>query len=207
MIGTSNTPLSMMSNHGDPVIADHSPPLNNVGRSQSADLFGTQSEHSQYGDESLFLHESFNKQMALPFRSPLADESFQSPMPDGSFSFNSPQTNGSDSGAHHGSMNFQSPPAQNNDGSMHYQSPAPHQVAQLHQDSGVGFATPPHSGMYNSPKDSGMVYQDSKIYSSPAQLQQQHVDQNVYQPARTDEVDFQNMGMYVNPSNLGHQQR
>ncbi|KAK0945150.1 hypothetical protein LTS01_026067, partial [Friedmanniomyces endolithicus] len=50
MLGTSNTPLSMTS-HGDPVIADHSPPLTGVGRSQSADIFGTPGEHPQFNDE------------------------------------------------------------------------------------------------------------------------------------------------------------
>lgn len=209
MIGTSNTPLSMMSSHGDPVIADHSPPLNGVGRSQSADIFGTPGEHSHFGDEGLFLSESFNKQMALPFRSPLIDESFHSPMPEGTFNFNSSAVNGSDNSSRSAQMQFQSPPPQTQDGSVHFQSPASQpQAQQLHQDSGIAFATPPHSGMYNSPKESGMVYQDSKIYSSPSQLhnQQQH-DQNSYSGATTDDVDFNNFGMYVNPSNLGHQQR
>ncbi|EMC97904.1 hypothetical protein BAUCODRAFT_46155, partial [Baudoinia panamericana UAMH 10762] len=72
MIGTSNTPLSIMS--GDPVIADHSPPLTGVDRSQSADIFGTPGEHPTFSDDSLYLSESFNKQMQLPFRSPLTDE-------------------------------------------------------------------------------------------------------------------------------------
>ncbi|MBE7158483.1 MAG: hypothetical protein INR62_08640 [Rhodospirillales bacterium] len=219
MIGTSNTPLSMMSSHhGDPVIADHSPPLNGVGgRSQSADLFGTPGEHAHFGDDSLFLSESFNKQIALPFRSPLTDEYAHSPMPDASFAFNSPQTS-DNGGAHnhhqHAHMQFQSPPPQTQDGSMHFQSPASAQ--QLHQDSGVAFATPPaqQSGMYsNSPKDSsggGMVYQDAKIYSSPAQLhnqqhgQSQRHDQGAYQSSGAEDVEFQGYGLYVDPSNLGN---
>lgn len=204
MIGTSNTPLSIMSSHGDPVIADHSPPLNGVGRSQSADIFGTPGEHSQFGDEGLFLSESFNKQIALPFRSPLTEESFHSPMPDTTFNFNSPQTNGSDNSAHHLQMHFQSPPPQPQDGSVHFQSPPSQpQAQQLHQDSGVAFATPPQSGMHNSPKDGGgMVYQDSKIYSSPAPLQNQQQQQQ-QQPAAAEDVDFSQYGMYVNPSSLG----
>lgn len=217
MIGTSNTPLSMMSNHGDPVIADHSPPLNGVGRSQSADIFGTPGEHSHFGEEGLFLSESFNKQMALPFRSPLTEESFHSPMPDASFTFNSPPTNPSSdhSSRHAAPLHFQSPPPppQPQDaGPAHFHSPASTQ--QLHQDSGVAFATPPaQSGLYhgNSPKDSGMVYQDAKIYSSPAQLQQQQhqrsqQQQHEFPGASDEEVDFgANFGLYVDPSNLGHQ--
>jgi len=212
MIGTSNTPLSMMSSHGDPVIADHSPPLNGPGRSQSADIFGTPGEHSQYGDESLFLSESFNKQMALPFRSPLVDEHFHSPMPDGSFNFQSPPPHGTDQAGQQMHMQFQSPPPPTRDGQMHFPSPAPQSHAQqLHQDSGVQFATPPHSGMYsNSPKDSGMVYQDSKVFSSPGQLptsqheQQQH-QQDFTVTTSAEGADFNNQfGLYVNPSNLGH---
>ena len=153
MIGTSNTPLSMYS-HGDPVIADDSPPLNGVGRSQSVDFFGTPTEHSQFGDEGMYLSESFNKHMSLPFRSPLNEEPFHSPMPDGTFSFNSPPANGADMNGHQTPMNFQSPP---------------------HQDSGVSFSTPSHmshdqSNMYNSPRDGSIIYQDSKMYASPTQI-------------------------------------
>ncbi|KAK3065712.1 hypothetical protein LTR53_018116, partial [Teratosphaeriaceae sp. CCFEE 6253] len=90
MLGTSNTPLSMTS-HGDPVIADHSPPLTGVGRSQSADIFGTPGEHPQFNDEGMYLSESFQKQIQLPFRSPMTDGSFHSPLPpQSSFDFQSP---------------------------------------------------------------------------------------------------------------------
>lgn len=195
MIGTSNTPLSVHS-HGDPVIADHSPPLNGVGRSHSADIFGTPGDPSQFGDDGLYLSETFNKQMQLPFRSPLPDESFHSPMPDGTFSFQTPPTTGPD---------FTGQQATN------YQSPQ-----QLHQDSGVSFSTPSQDAgnMYNSPKDSGMVYNDGKVYSSPGQMHQIPNDGSGYQqsPLGTatsgDDLDMQNLGMYgtINPNSLGNNQ-
>lgn len=198
MIGTSNTPLSVYS-HGDPVIADDSPPLNGVGRSQSTDFFGTPGDHSQFGDEGLYLSESFNKQMALPFRSPLPDEPFHSPMPDGAFNFHSPSTTAPDMAGQQTPMNFQSPSHQSQ-----------------HQDSGVAFSTPSHmsqdqSTMFNSPKDSGMMYQESKMYTSPAPIHQVPHDQNLYQqsPLRNetsnDDLDMQNLGMFgtIDPNALG----
>lgn len=198
MIGTSNTPLSMYS-HGDPVIADDSPPLNGVGRSQSADFFGTPGEHSQFGDEGLYLSESFHKQMSLPFRNPMSEDSFHSPMPDSAYNYNSPRTTGAEANGQHTPMNFQSPSHQS-----------------LHQDSGVAFSTPSHvshdqSSMYPSPKDGSVVYHDSKMYTSPAQMHQMPHDQNVYQqsPLRNETgnegLDMPNLGMYVNPNSLGNQ--
>jgi hypothetical protein len=215
MIGTSNTPLSMASG-SDPVIADHSPPLNGLGRSQSADIFGTPGDSSQFGDDSLYLSESFNKQMALPFRNPMQDD-FNSPMPDTQFSFDMPQSAESQMSlpyrAHDGTMNFQSPPHQD----MSFQSPTP--GGNMHQDSGIAFSTPshaPHDQHYNfnSPKDSGMVYQDHKMYQSPAPMQQLPDDQNMYQqsplsqstPGQASDIDMQNMGMYIDPNNLSQPQ-
>ncbi len=194
MIGTSNTPLSVHS-HGDPLIADHSPPLNGVDRSHSADMFGTPGEHPQFGDEAMFLSESFNKQMQLPFRSPLTDESFHSPMPDAAFNFQSPPSASHDMSGHQQSMNFPSP---------HSQQP------QMHQDSGVAFSTPSQDSgtMYGTPKDSGMVYNDGKVYSSPGQMQQLPQDQNIYQQSplsNTASDEMQNLGMYgtIDPNSLG----
>lgn len=200
MIGTSNTPLSVYS-HGDPIIADDSPPLNGVGRSQSSDFFGTPDEHSQFGDEGLYLSESFNKHMSLPFRSPLSEEPLHSPMPDGTFTFNSPPTTGADMNGHQTPMNFQSP------------------AHQSHQDSGVSFSTPSHVShdqptMYNSPKDGNIVYQDSKMYASPTQINLPH-DQNVYyqSPLRNEtpneELDMHGFGMFstIDPNSLGQQQK
>jgi hypothetical protein len=195
MIGTSNTPLSVHS-HGDPVIADHSPPLSGVGRSHSADIFGTPGEHPQFGDDGLYLSESFNKQMQLPFRSPLSDESFHTPLPDGSFNFHTPTT---------------SAPDMNGQQQMAFQSPHTHQP-QMHQDSGVSFSTPSQDtgNMYNSPKDSGMVYQDAKVYSSPSQMHQVPNEQNVYQQSPLgnatsgEDLDMQHLGFgTIDPSNLG----
>lgn len=201
MIGTSNTPLSVIS-HGDPVIADHSPPLNGIGRSQSADMFGTPGEHSHFGDEGMYLSESFNKQMSLPFRSPLSEESFHSPMPDGSFNFNSPPTSGPDMTGQKTSFNFQSAQSQS-------------QPQTMHQDSGVSFSTPSQGdqgNMYNSPKDSGMVYQDSKMYQSPGSMHHLPNEQNMYHQSPlshgtpAEELDMQNLGMFgtIDPSSLGH---
>lgn len=219
MIGTSNTPLSMNS-HGDPVIADHSPPLSGVGRSQSADIFGTPGEHSQFGDDGMYLSESFNKQITLPFRSPSYDDSFHSPLPEGAFNYQSPPGT---SGGHpvpmpmhdqHVQMNFQSPPHQTQDGSMVFHSPQgqPHH-SQQHQDSGVSFSTPSNMSheqttTFDSPQNSGMVYQESKMYASPGQMQQQLSDEQHLFPATSgEESDMNNFVMYVDPSNLGQPQR
>ncbi|KJX93895.1 hypothetical protein TI39_contig4243g00001 [Zymoseptoria brevis] len=214
MIGTSNTPLSM-SSHGDPVIADHSPPLNGVGRSQSADIFGTHGEGSQLGDEGLYLSETFNKQMALPFRSPGLQEDFQSPMHDGMFNFQSPSNSGQDSQNNMNmsgqqQMHFQSSPQHNAD-SSNYQSPSQHQSS-MHQDSGVSFSTPSHishdqSSMFNSPQDNGMLYQDSKAYSSPGHMQQLADDQQMFtSPGHGMDMNTQQM-LYVDPHSLGQQQQ
>ena len=223
MIGTSNTPLSITS-HGDPVIADHSPPLTGIGRSQSADIFGTPGEGSHFGDDSHYLSESFNKQMQLPFRSPLSEEAFHAPMPDGMFNFQSPPP-----GSSHSQMSmpyrgqdqqmvFQSPPHQGQDGSMSFQTPTPHGQQQMHQDSGISFSTPSHLSQeqattYHSPKDSGMVYQDSKMYQSPGPMQQLSEEHNMYhqsplgQSTPGNDFDSNQMGMYgtIDPNNLGQQ--
>lgn len=233
MIGTSNTPISMNS-HGDPAIADQSPPLTGIGRSQSADIFGTPGEHPQFGDESMYLHESFNKQIQLPFRSPMSDHSFHSPMPDGNFNFQSPPgtmhsqmhlpMDGQQSQQHPMSFDVPLPPSQ--DGSMVFQSPSPYvpqpvqqQQQQHHQDSGVAFSTPTHppkdhSTTFNSPKDSGMFYQDSKVFSSPGQMQAQMSDeQNHYlqsplgpnDGASAGDAGMHHLGMYgtIDPNSLG----
>ena len=200
MIGTSNTPLSMT--HGDPAIADHSPPLSGIGRSQSADIFGTPSEHSQYGDDSIYLSESFNKQIQLPFRSPMPEDAFHA-LPDGSYHFQTPPgTSGSqtsmpmdnNSNNPHNQMPFDCPPPPPHDGSMIFQSPPNrHIMQQHHQDSGVAFSTPSHlppdsAAIFDSPKDhSSLLYQDhgdAKLYTSPGQIQphlQDEQPQHVYQ--------------------------
>ncbi|KAK4504718.1 hypothetical protein PRZ48_002680 [Zasmidium cellare] len=201
MIGTSNTPLSIAS-HGDPVIADHSPPLNGVGRSQSADIFGTPGESSQISDEGIYLSESFNKQIALPFRSPISEDTFHSPMPDGMFNFQSPQASGPE-----GHMNMQGAPQMNFQSPSHdgtnYNSPS-HQ-GQTHQDSGVDFSTPSQqqAAMFNSP-DNGMLYQDSKMYSSPGQMN--NVSDELFQQSPANQFDMQTQQMFfVDPNTLGQQ--
>ncbi|KAF2769001.1 hypothetical protein EJ03DRAFT_343619 [Teratosphaeria nubilosa] len=213
MIGTSNTPLSISSH--DPVIADHSPPLTGPGRSQSADIFGTPGEHSQFGDEALYLSESFNKQIQLPFRSPISDATFHSPMPNGSFDFQSPP------GTSHSQVSypmnghaFDVPPP-HTQGEMIFDSPHQHAVQQ-HQDSGVAFSTPSHipqdqAAIFNSPKDGGMLYQETKVYTSPGQMHQSLPEDYQHSPLANngagEELDLNNMGMYgtIDPNSLGHQ--
>ena len=215
MLGTSNTPLSMTS-HGDPVIADHSPPLTGIGRSQSADIFGTPGEHSQFGDEGMYLSESFHKQIQLPFRSPMTDGSFHSPMPHSSYDFQSPPgTSGSQShvqfGGHSSLPNFDLPlpPPQLQDGSMVFHSPPTLQHApQQHQDSGVSFSAPSHMPQhkptaFNSPKDNGMLYHDSKVFSSPGQLHHLPDEQALYQNSPLANGSNGDELLYVDPNHLG----
>jgi hypothetical protein len=218
MLGTSNTPLSIAS-HGDPVIADHSPPLSGIGRSQSADIFATPGDHSQFNDEGLYLSESFNKQIQLPFRSPMTEQSFHSPMPQGSFDFQSPPgTNGGsqmhlplDGHQEQQSFDLSMPPQQTQDGSMVFQS-SPTHIPQQHQDSGVSFSTPTHVSQdqtvtFNSPKDSGMLYQDSKVFSSPGQMHQLPDDQHIYQNSPLANGTSSDEFLYIDPNSLGHHQQ
>ena len=69
-IQQSISPLSAMS-HGDPVIAHHSPPLANIGRSASADFLSMHDDHhSNMSDDGLMLSEMYSKQnLNLPIRS------------------------------------------------------------------------------------------------------------------------------------------
>ncbi|KXT10182.1 hypothetical protein AC579_4488 [Pseudocercospora musae] len=209
MLGTSTTPLSAVTSHGDPIIADHSPPLNGMGRSQSADIFGTPGEHSQLGDEALYLSESFNKQIALPFRSPIAEDTFQSPMPEGMFGFQSPPASGPDGILNmngQSQVSYQSP--QHDPTGSNYHSPS-QQPGQMHQDSGVSFSTPSQdqTAMFNSPAENGMLYQDSKMYSSPGQMQHVSDEQQMFHQSPGQGFDMQNHQMFfVDPHSLGQQQ-
>jgi hypothetical protein len=101
---------------------------------------------------------------------------------------------------------------------MNFQSPPSHQqTQQMHQDSGVSFSTPSQqdqSNMFNSPKDNGMVYQDSKMYSSPGQLHQLPNEQNMYHQSplgQSTPGEEMNLSMFgtIDPNALGqqHQQR
>lgn len=74
MIPQSHTPLSHVS-HPEPQIANHSPPLDGMHRSASADMFGLVHDHHNMNDESLMLSEMYSKQnlnIAMP--SPNFDE-------------------------------------------------------------------------------------------------------------------------------------
>ena len=171
MIGTSNTPISMMS--GDPVIADQSPPFNASGRSQSADIFSTPGEHPSLTDDSLSL--DMAKAMQVPFRSPLGDynsNNYNTSFTDDSFDFQSPP-----SSSHKMDLPFRS-----HDSGMSFQTPTHHQHhPQLHQDSGVSFTSPHDPQMYHTPKENGSImYHDNKLYHSPSHM---HDSSNFQTPA------------------------
>ena len=70
-IQPSMSPLSAYS-HGDPVIADGSPPLSNIHRSPSADYLSISHEHnSALSDDGYSLSEMYSKQnLNLPMHSP-----------------------------------------------------------------------------------------------------------------------------------------
>jgi hypothetical protein len=85
MIQPSVSPLSAIG-HGDPVIANQSPPMGNMPRSPSADLFSlSHDHHSNMGDEGLMLSEMYQKQtLNLPIRSPgMEDPSYDMHSHDG----------------------------------------------------------------------------------------------------------------------------
>ncbi|KAI9842155.1 MAG: hypothetical protein M1837_007442 [Sclerophora amabilis] len=66
--GPSVSPLSAMS-HGDPVIANQSPPLSSMHRSASADMFATSHDPANMSEEGLSLTELYSKQ-SLNFSMP-----------------------------------------------------------------------------------------------------------------------------------------
>jgi hypothetical protein len=76
-IQPSVSPLSAMSHHGDPVIADQSPPLSNMHRAGSADFLSmTHDHHSEMPGDGLMLGDMYAKQnLTLPFRSSGMDDS------------------------------------------------------------------------------------------------------------------------------------
>ncbi|KAF2453137.1 homeo protein [Lineolata rhizophorae] len=69
----SISPMPSMG-HGDPVIANQSPPLSSLGRSGSADIFPMPNEHGGLPDDGLSLSEMYSKSLTLPFRSPMEEE-------------------------------------------------------------------------------------------------------------------------------------
>ncbi|KAI9796859.1 MAG: hypothetical protein M1825_006496 [Sarcosagium campestre] len=73
MPGPSVSPMSHMG-HGDPVIANQSPPLSTMHRSASADMFSLTHDPSSMSDEGLALTELYSKQsLNLPMPSPGVD--------------------------------------------------------------------------------------------------------------------------------------
>lgn len=74
MIQPSTSPLSQMS-HAHPVIADHSPPLNGIHRSASADFFNHPSHNNGFSEEQLMLSDMYSKQdLNIGMPSPGIDE-------------------------------------------------------------------------------------------------------------------------------------
>lgn len=75
MIQPSVSPLSAYS-HGDPVIADQSPPLNGFRRSPSTEFLSiSQDHHSNLSDDGFLLSEMYSKQnLNLPMHSPHMDD-------------------------------------------------------------------------------------------------------------------------------------
>ena len=81
MIQPSVSPLSAMG-HGDPVIADHSPPLSNIHRSHSADFLTMPQHQESFSDDGVMLSEMYSKQnlnMPMPMHSPLREEPSMEP--------------------------------------------------------------------------------------------------------------------------------
>ncbi|KAI4132642.1 MAG: hypothetical protein LQ338_000582 [Usnochroma carphineum] len=78
LIQPSVSPLSAFSSHhGDPVIADQSPPMGHMHRSPSADFLSiSQDHHSTLSDDGLMLSEMYSKQnLNLPMHSPAIEDS------------------------------------------------------------------------------------------------------------------------------------
>jgi hypothetical protein len=69
---------SPMHNMGmtDPHIANQSPPMNNMGRSQSADIYQGQHDNGIL-DDGMFFDMGPKQPMNLPFRNPMHDEQHQ----------------------------------------------------------------------------------------------------------------------------------
>lgn len=76
MMPTSVSPIPQHMGHGDPIIADQSPPLSALHRSASADMFSMgHHDHSGMMDETLMLGEMYSKQsLNMPMPSPGFDE-------------------------------------------------------------------------------------------------------------------------------------
>ncbi|KAL1302399.1 hypothetical protein AAFC00_002799 [Neodothiora populina] len=204
MIGTSNTPVSVMS-HGDPVIADQSPPLNGLGRNQNDDIFSTPGEHHLNEDALCLSSDMYTKSFGMPFHSPgLQDESFD---------FTSPAPANM-------KMNLPFRSQDQHQTPMYQSSPHPGHQQVMHQDSAIAFQSPtqmPHGGdngqsLYQTPKAEG-----SMMYHSPAQMHDNHFtsphDSSMYQSPsvqaggnhNADEIDLNSFLHYngtIDPSSL-----
>ncbi|KAG9877811.1 hypothetical protein KCU94_g21886, partial [Aureobasidium melanogenum] len=188
MIGTSNTPVSCLSG-GDPIIADQSPPLTGLGRSQSDDIFNTPGGDNGLSDDALCLSSDvYNKSMGMGFHSPLPDEhlGFDSSLSDAHYDYNSPIP------ANKMNLPFRMP----TETPMHQQSPNPAHLA-MHQDSAIAFQSPTHMGhgdpghnLYQTPKVNGTgMFQDSKMYQSPAQMHDSNFSTPAHHPSHLQNHD------------------
>ena len=73
-IAPSASPLSALS-PGEPIIADHSPPLSHIHRSASADFLSMPQESAGLSEDGMMLTEMYSKQnLNLPIRSPVTEE-------------------------------------------------------------------------------------------------------------------------------------
>ncbi|GAB7347219.1 hypothetical protein MBLNU459_g3323t1 [Dothideomycetes sp. NU459] len=222
MIGTSNTPVSIMS-HGDPVIADQSPPLSGLGRNGSDDIFNTPGgEHSLSEDALCLSSDVYGKSMSMPFHSPMGDDGlgFDSSFSEAQFDFTSPAP------ANH-KMNLPFRGTQEHQTPMQFQSsPHPGRAGQLHQDSAVAFHSPTQiahrdngQNLYQTPKENNMWSHDPKMYQSPAAMQDSSRfasphDQSLYQSPSIgaaanqhgahDEIDMNSFVQYgtIDPASL-----
>jgi hypothetical protein len=193
MIGTSNTPVSF-NGGGDPVIADHSPPLNGHGHAQD-DIFNTPGGDNSLNDDALCLSSDvYNKSMGMGFHSPLPEElmGFDSSLSDVNYDYNSPIP------ANKMNLPFRMP----NETPMHQQSPNLAHMA-MHQDSAIAFQSPTHMGqpdrghnLYQTPKvNAAGMFQDHKMYQSPAQMHESSFSTPAHHPSH-----LQNHDLYHSPS-------
>ncbi|KAL8951707.1 MAG: hypothetical protein Q9222_002320 [Ikaeria aurantiellina] len=77
LIQPSVSPLSAFSSHGDPVIADQSPPMSHMHHSPSTDFLSISQDHnSTLSDDGFMLSEMYSKQnLNLPMHSPAIEDS------------------------------------------------------------------------------------------------------------------------------------
>lgn len=213
MIGTSNTPVSVLS-HGDPVIADQSPPLTGLGHNQNDDIFSTPGEHQLNEDTLCLSSDMYSKTYGMPYHSP--------GLPNENYDYTSPAP---------ANMKMQLPFRPQDQHLQtpiyHHSSPHPGSQQSMHHDSGIAFHSPtqmPPGGdngrnLYQTPKTAGsMMYHDSKMYQTPgpmhdsSQYTSPHDSSMYHSPSlqagvnhEVEQIDlnsFVNYGGTIDPSSL-----